>query len=65
MNLDEYQAAAAHSAATRTLVSACPGSGKTRTLAARVLYMIEELESDPHSIVLLTFTRLAAQDQKS
>jgi DNA helicase-2/ATP-dependent DNA helicase PcrA len=64
MILDNYQGAAAHSPDTKILISAAAGSGKTRTVAARVLYMIEELEMPPQSIVLLTFTRFAAREMK-
>ncbi len=43
------------------LVIAGAGTGKTRTLVYRVAYLVER-GSDPRSIVLLTFTRKAAQE---
>jgi DNA helicase-2/ATP-dependent DNA helicase PcrA len=43
------------------LVIAGAGTGKTRTLAARVAYLIEQGVS-PQSIMLLTFTRRAAAE---
>jgi len=43
------------------LVIAGAGSGKTRTLVYRVAYLIEQ-QVEPESILLLTFTRRAAQE---
>ena len=43
------------------LVVAGVGSGKTRTLAYRVAYLIEN-GVDPDRILLLTFTRRAARE---
>jgi DNA helicase-2/ATP-dependent DNA helicase PcrA len=43
------------------LVVAGAGSGKTRTLAYRVAYLISE-GADPNRILLLTFTRRAAEE---
>lgn len=37
-----------------------PGTGKTKTLTRRVLSLILQHNADPDSILLLTFTRLAA-----
>jgi DNA helicase-2/ATP-dependent DNA helicase PcrA len=46
------------------LVIAGAGSGKTRTLVYRVAYLIEQ-GIDPRSILLLTYTRKAAQEMMS
>ena len=43
-------------------VAAPPGSGKTRTIAARITYLIEEVGVDPEEICCLTFTRSAAAE---
>ncbi len=43
------------------LIIAGAGSGKTRTLIFRVAYLVEN-NIDPHSILLLTFTRKSAQE---
>ena len=65
MQLDEHQKAAVETRAARVLVSARPGSGKTRTITARVQYMIKKMGILPSQIVLLTFTRYAANEMRS
>jgi len=45
-------------------VLAGPGTGKTKTLTRRVLSLILQHNADPDSILLLTFTRLAAAQLK-
>ncbi|MBQ3852151.1 MAG: UvrD-helicase domain-containing protein, partial [Lachnospiraceae bacterium] len=42
------------------LLAAGPGSGKTHTMTARILYLIEEMQTDPSSILVITFTKDAA-----
>jgi hypothetical protein len=44
----------------RILASA--GSGKTTTITARIAYLIEYYEIEPSKIILLTFSRAAAQE---
>ena len=46
------------------LVLAGPGSGKTAVIVGRVLHLIENEGIDPGSILVLTFSRAAA-DQMS
>ncbi|MCL5022407.1 MAG: ATP-dependent helicase [Nitrospirae bacterium] len=46
------------------LVIAGAGSGKTRVIEYRVLYLVEK-KVNPHSILLLTFTRSAAREMIS
>jgi len=60
--LDPYQTAAAQTTATRVLVTASPGTGKTSTLVARIQYMIEHDRLSPSRIVAITFTRNAAKE---
>lgn len=64
MILDDNQLAAATSDAARICVRAVPGSGKTRTLVARIAYMLER-RVPPSEIVCLTFTRYAAREIQS
>ncbi|PIE56436.1 MAG: DNA helicase UvrD [Desulfobulbus propionicus] len=59
LNPAQYQAVT-HPAGP-VLVIAGAGSGKTRTLVHRVAYLLEQ-GVDPASILLLTFTRRAAQE---
>jgi hypothetical protein len=44
----------------RILASA--GSGKTTTITARIAYLVENYDIDPSKILLLTFSRAAAQE---
>jgi DNA helicase-2/ATP-dependent DNA helicase PcrA len=59
--LNQQQLAAVTAADGPSLVIAGAGSGKTRTLIYRVAYLIDK-GVDPTSILLLTFTRKAAQE---
>ncbi len=42
-----------------------PGTGKTRSLTHRVLFLIEEKNIEPSKITVLTFTRAASAELKS
>ncbi len=59
--LNAQQLAAVTAADGPSLVIAGAGSGKTRTLIYRVAYLIDK-GVDPTAILLLTFTRKAAQE---
>jgi DNA helicase-2/ATP-dependent DNA helicase PcrA len=63
LTLNGEQAAAAHYAggARHLLVLAGAGTGKTRTLIARVLYLLQH-QVPARRILLLTFTRRAAKE---
>ena len=47
------------------LVTACPGSGKTRVLTCRLIRGLVEIPSPQHRVVALTFTNRAADEVKS
>lgn len=47
------------------IVTACPGSGKTRVLIARVIRGLSELKSNKHRVVALTFTNRATDEIRS
>lgn len=47
-----------------TVILAGAGSGKTRVLVAKVIYLIKEKNISPSSIVMMTFTNKAAAEMK-
>ncbi|GFK93932.1 ATP-dependent DNA helicase PcrA [Fundidesulfovibrio magnetotacticus] len=59
--LNERQRHAAQSREQRLLVLAGPGTGKTHTLMARIRRLLEE-GADPSELLVVTFTRRAAQE---
>lgn len=66
--LDGLLPAQAEAAACTTgpvLVVAGPGSGKTRTLVARLLHLIESGTANPSELLAVTFTRKAAQELRA
>lgn len=46
------------------LVEAGPGSGKTRVIIERVKFLINELKVNPSSLLVITFTKKAANELK-
>ena len=60
MSLNNQQYDAATFTGGNLLLAAGPGSGKTHTMTARILYLIEERKIDPSSILVITFTKDAA-----
>lgn len=46
------------------MVEAGPGSGKTRVIIERVKFLINELKVNPSSLLVITFTRKAANELK-
>ncbi|MFC1553383.1 ATP-dependent helicase [candidate division KSB1 bacterium] len=44
------------------LIVACPGSGKTRTLVAKMLNCIQDVRNSPHKIACLTYTNAAVHE---
>jgi DNA helicase II / ATP-dependent DNA helicase PcrA len=63
-NLNPSQLEAVQAPDGATLIIAGAGSGKTRTLVYRVAWLVEQ-GVDPDRILLLTFTRKAAQEMLS
>ena len=47
------------------IVIACPGSGKTTTILRRIYHMVADKGIDPTKILMITFTKAAADEMKS
>lgn len=60
--LNEFQRQAVVSEEKRLLVLAGAGSGKTKTLLQKLIYLIEEKSVKPASILAITFTKNAANE---
>ncbi len=45
-----------------TVITACPGSGKTRTIIAKVLRCIDELSGTPRKVACITYTNTAVHE---
>ena len=61
-SLDVSQAAAAQTPDRCVLVSAGPGTGKTKTLVARFEWLVQEKQAAADEITILTFSRRAAAE---
>ncbi|MEJ1242137.1 UvrD-helicase domain-containing protein [Chryseolinea sp. T2] len=61
-SLNERQREAVISADKRLLVLAGAGSGKTKTLLQKLVYLIEEQSVSPSNILAITFTKNAANE---
>ena len=62
--LNEAQRSAVTSPASVLQVLAPPGSGKTKTLTARVAYLVNHERLQPWNIIVCTFTIKAAREMK-
>ena len=63
MNLDNTQEAIVNSNASKIIVNAGAGSGKTRVLIERIVRLLND-GIEPTSIVAITFTNMAADEMK-
>ncbi len=63
-SLNPPQKEAVSLSSTHILVLAGAGSGKTRVLAHRMVWLIQEAKVDPHNILAVTFTNKAAQEMR-
>jgi len=64
-NLSIEQRAAVFSDNRNLLVTAGPGSGKTVVIVNRIVYLINQKKTDPRNIIVITFTRAAANNMKN
>ena len=62
INLNDQQKLAAEWSNGNTIIRACPGSGKTHTLIAKVIYLIKQKKVNPSRIILITFTKKASME---
>ncbi len=46
------------------LIVAGPGTGKTKTLTARIVHLVESKRTEPEQILALTFTKKAAEEMR-
>ncbi len=65
MQPNEGQLQAINTTEGQIVIIACPGSGKTTTLLQRIHHMTEDLKIDPSSILMVTFSKAAADEMKS
>ena len=63
-NLNDRQSEAVKATEGHVRVVAGAGSGKTRVLAHRYAFLVNELGIDPGNILCMTFTNKAAQEMK-
>ena len=64
-NLNEAQRDAVCNLSQNSLVIAGAGSGKTRVLIQRILWLVEDNDYSPFSVLAVTFTNKAAKEIKS
>ncbi len=63
--LNSQQQAAARADDGAVLIVAGPGTGKTKTLVARIIFLLEQKKAKPGQILALTFTKKAAEEMAS
>ncbi|MBE6023466.1 MAG: ATP-dependent helicase [Cellulosilyticum sp.] len=64
MNLNQNQFKAVTCDLGPTIVIAGPGSGKTQVIVNRIHYMIDHFQCPAHQILVVTFSKLAAEEMK-
>ena len=62
--LNEEQTKAVQAVDGPVMVFAGAGTGKTKTLTARIAYMVEEKEIKPYNILAITFTKKATNEMR-
>ena len=63
--LDPSQEKAAHAPRGPLLLEAGPGTGKTRTLVGRIIFLLSQKNMPPSEILALTFSNRAAEEMRS
>ena len=62
--LNEEQLQAVQTISPKTAVVAGPGTGKTKTLVSRILYLLQNRRVKPSEITAVTFTNKAAKEMR-
>ncbi len=65
LDLSPAQREAVRQIEAPTIIAAGAGSGKTRTLTAKIAYLVRDLGYDPARILAITFTNKAAAEMKT
>ena len=65
LSFNEEQLHAIRAVAPRIAVIAGPGTGKTKTLVSRIVYLLKERRGKPSDITAVTFTNQAAQEMRT
>ena len=65
ITLDNYQHKAVYTKYKNALIVAAPGSGKTTVIINRVNHLIEDRKAKVGNIIVITFTRAAAENMKT
>jgi DNA helicase II / ATP-dependent DNA helicase PcrA len=65
ISLDKYQDEAVYIKDKNVLVVAAPGSGKTTVIINRVNYLVNQLRVKLGNIIIITFTRAAADNMRN
>ncbi|MBQ6820530.1 MAG: ATP-dependent helicase [Clostridium sp.] len=65
ISLDKYQKEAIFAKDKNVLVVAAPGSGKTTVIINRVNYLVDDLNIKIGNIIVITFTRAAADNMRN
>ncbi|WP_300381997.1 ATP-dependent helicase [Clostridium sp.] len=63
--LDKYQKEAVYTKEKSLLVVAAPGSGKTTVIINRVNYLVEDIKVKIGNVIVITFTRAAAENMRN
>jgi DNA helicase-2/ATP-dependent DNA helicase PcrA len=62
--LNKEQRQAANFSGGAQIIAAGPGTGKTRTLALRIMHLVKEMNIPPENILAVTFTNRAAREMR-
>lgn len=60
--LNHNQTTAANNITNNNIIIACPGSGKTHTLIAKIVTLVEQHKVNPNEIILITYTKKASYE---